>query len=335
LTQQYLRQLSLIVADPAGKGIEIGALRVVFQIIRGDLQTPNSCDCKIYNLSDDTAKRIYSPEFTQLQLLVGYQDQQLQLIFRGSIKQVRKGREDQKNTYVAITAADGDESYNFSVVALTLAAGSTQAQGIASLIQAMATRALANNPTGGNSGSQPITQGYTPELSANRSVRGRTFYGLCRDELRQLAQSNDCTWSIQDGAVTLIPQAGYIPAPPILITPATGLIGVPEQTQNGLEITVLLNPSIKIGQRVQLQADINQLRLGLDSKSILTNYQLALSQTKLDAQGMYYVLRAEHFGDTRGNPWYTKLTCLAVNADFPSINAPSAAIFPGDLIPRY
>ena len=124
MSLQYLRNLSLVVANPAGEGLELGALRVVFEVRRGDTQTPNSCDLRVYNLSDDTAKTI-NTEFTQLALKVSYGTDPLQAIFRGSIKQVRKGRENQLNSYVAITAADGDHVYNFSAVAQTLAKGAT------------------------------------------------------------------------------------------------------------------------------------------------------------------------------------------------------------------
>ena len=33
-----------------------------------------------------------------------------------------------------------------------------------------------------------------------------------------------------------------------------------------------------------------------------------------DGSGYYYVMVANHSGDTRGQPWYTDLTCLAVDA---------------------
>ena len=79
--------------------------------------------------------------------------------------------------------------------------------------------------------------------------------------MRSLSNAADCTWSIQDGKVTLISKKSYIPAAPVLITPSTGLIGVPEQTQNGLEITTLLNPNIRIGQTIKLQSTtVNALR---------------------------------------------------------------------------
>jgi hypothetical protein len=345
MTQQYLRNLSLIVANPAGKGIQLGDLRCVFEVHRGDTMTPNSCDVKVYNLSDATANLIYGPEFTQLRLQVGYgvpsasgQPPALQSIFQGSIRQVRLGREDQKNSYVAITAADCDEAYNFSALALTLAAGATPKDAVQALIAQMATR-VASTPTGGTSG-QKLTTGYQATLTSNGYSRGRTLYGLCRDEMRDIAGANDCKWFIQDGAHELVPNTGYVPAPPVLITPATGLIGVPEQTQNGLEVTVLMNPAIKIGRTIKLDSAINQLRYGLSADSVGPNFNLSQRQAKQSADGTYYVMRAEHTGDTRGTPWYTKLTCLATDITLPVGAVTAAAIgpvvqSPRDPVPRY
>jgi hypothetical protein len=353
--QQYLRNLSLVVASPSGAGIELGAFRVVFEVHRGDYQTPNSCDVKVYNLSDHTANKIMEPEFTQLMLMVSYGSDRPQLIFKGSIMQVRKGREDQKNSYLAITAADGDEAYNFSVMALTLAAGTAPQTAIQSIIAQMVPANLGSptavvtaaqgtvSPTGGpnqpapaNTG-QTISQGYIPpNLPQNRLPRGRTYFGLCRDEMREIAFNNGCTWSIQDGHVQLIPLTSYLTGDAVMISPSTGLIGVPELTQNGLEMTVLLNPSIKVGQTVRLVAsDVNVLRLGLDSQSAVLNTNLAEGAAKLNGAGLYYVMNISHRGDTRGTPWYSDLTCLAVDATAnPSIppQSPATQPFPA---PRY
>lgn len=334
MTAQYLRNLSLVVANPAGQGLELGALRCVFEVRRGDTQTPNSCDVRVYNTSTDTSNRLYSPEFTQLMLRVGYQDQQLQQIFAGSIKQVRKGREDQKNSYVAITAAEGDQAYNYAALAITLAKGATPTDVISGIIKQMATAALAT-PTGG-SGGQVVQPGYLPQLTSNAYQRGRTVYGMCRDELRELVGANDCTWFIQGNQLDVVPLTGYVPEPPILLTPSTGLIGVPEQTQNGLMMRVLINPAIKIGRVVKLDySDINQYRYGLDVHSVGANLQLARSTTRLSPSGLYYVLRVEHFGDTRGLQWYSDLTCLSVDAEIPTNTLPQAAILPGGAVPRY
>ena len=321
MSQQYLRNCSLIVAQANGSGIELGALRTVFEVRRGDIQTPNTCDAKIFNLSANTVAQLKgrgaTAEFTQLALKVSYQNQPLAQIFYGSIKQVRTGREDQKNSYIAITAADGDNAYNYAPIALTLAAGHTPLQNAQAILANMASFAIFSTPTGG-SGGQPLTQGYLAQFNENRAIRGRTWFGESRDAMRQFAQSQDCKWWIDNGQLSVVPMTSYIPGPPVLITPSTGLIGVPEQTQNGLMVRVLLNPAIKIGQTIKLDStDINELRFGVDLQSQATNDNLMRSQAKLNGDGLYYVMRVEHFGDTRGNSWYSDLTCLSVDASAP------------------
>lgn len=327
MTLQYLRNLSLVVANPSGAGIELGKLRVVFEVKRGDKQTPNSADIKVYNLSQTTmnalrANKNAQPEFTQLVLKVSYGAQPPVQILWGSITQVRIGREDQKNAYVAFTAADGDEAYNFDPTAFTLAAGATPLMGVKSVIRDMA-NFKSGSPTGQSTNGQAITQGYMPpSLTTNpqQSIRGRSYFGNCRDVMRKIADNHDCWWSIQDGQVTFIPRTGFIPDAPVLITPTTGLIGVPEQTQNGLKVKVLLNPALKIGTLIKLDStDINQLRYGIDKGSsnggtFALNAKLAQGATKLNADGLYYVMRVDHTGDSRGTPWYSDLTCLAVDA---------------------
>lgn len=234
MTVQYLRNVSLVIANPAGAGIELGQLRIVFQVRRGDKQTPNSCDVRVYNLSQNTANQLRAnkngvPEFTQLTLKASYGTQPLAQIFWGSITQVRLGREDQRNAYVDFTAADGDEPYNFAPSAFTLAAGATPMTPVQTIIGFMANFKF-GNPTKQTTEGQPLTQGYMPptlQNSTTRSIRGRVYYGNCRDELRAIADAHDCWYSIQDGQLTFIPRTGYIPEPPIVVSPSTGLIGVP------------------------------------------------------------------------------------------------------------
>jgi len=335
VTTQYLRQFSLIVATAAGNGLELGSLRCTFNIRRGDIQTPNTCDARIYNLSTNTANLIASPEFTQLAVKVGYASpSNFALIFAGSLKQVRLGREDQKNSYVDLTAADGDEAYNFANFALTLAAGTaTPSNAVQAMIANMARAALAS-PTG-KPGGQAVSAGYIPPLSSNAPPRGRSFFGAVKDELRDLAANNDCKWSIQDGKLCLIPNTGYIIGQqPIVISPTNGLIGVPEQTQNGLEIRTLLNPALKIGQLIKLDSsNINQYRYGLTT-AVAQNLRLK-ALIDLSADGTYYVMRANHFGDTRGNDWYTDLVCLSCDAKVQEAAVQQAAIIPANAVPRY
>jgi hypothetical protein len=307
-TAQYGRQFSLIVANSAGKGLELGQFRVVFRVQRGDLQTPNTADIRVYNLSTATANQVAATEFTQLSLQAGYPGN-FGLIFQGNIVQARIGRESATDSYVDFTAADGDEAYNYATIVASLSAGPNAAgRALAQFLQSM--KDVATNPIG---------QGYTAGLSPDGSIRGRVYFGPTRRELRKFAKNNDCIWSIQDGKLTLIPQTSYIAGDIAVISPQTGLIGTPEQTQNGLSVTTLLNPSLKIGQAIQLKnTAINQYRYDQSFTSSKINDLLQLSGTKLNSQGLYYVMVANHSGDTYGNEWKTDMTCLAIDASVPA-----------------
>jgi hypothetical protein len=310
MTQQYIRAFSCIVAKDNGEGLEFADFKVVFSTHRGDIQTPNSCDVRIYNLSDATAIQIGQPEFTTLSLSAGYQGN-LALIFQGTIKQYRLGRLDALDSYVDITAADGDEAYYFAPVLTSVPAGTNQ-NGVYNLL-------LNTMQKFG------VTQGYLPNLPSNQLIRGRVLYGNTRDELREFAWQNDCKWSLQDSALTMVPYTSFIASTGTIpvISASTGLVGVPEQQQQGIFIRTLLNPNIKIGQLVQLTVGVNTFRRSLDLPSLGSN-QLTAQQVQTSADGLYYVMRVQHKGDTRGNDWYSELLCLSVDATITSEDAINA-----------
>lgn len=303
MTTQYLRQASLIVGKNNGDALDLSQLRFSFEIRRGDLQTPNTADVRVYNVAQATADAIMqikpAPEFTRVVIQAGYEGN-FGVIFDGSIKQTRIGRENQTDTYLDIMGADGDEAYNFSMSIFSIPAGSVPNNEISGIIENMA--------------KYGISSGYIPNLGGNPLPRGKVVYGMSRDELRNIARNTSTSWSIQDGKVNLIPLTAYKPAEIPVITSETGMIGLPTQTQNGIEIRALLNPQLKVGQLVKLDnASIQRLRYGTSVLSEPTNDFLQ-SSIKTNADGYYYIMRVDHIGDTRGEPWWSDMTCLAVDA---------------------
>jgi hypothetical protein len=277
--------------------------------MRGDIETPNSAQIRVYNPSPLTVSTLLEQgselEFTQVQVQAGYEGS-YGLIFRGTIKQVRYGREQQTDTYLDITAADGDSAYNFSTIALSLAAGQTAPNN--------AVQEIIQNMTRNGVG-----VGYVPpDLGGNPLPRGQVLYGMTRDELRELCASTGCSWSIQDEKITLIPLTGYLPGQVPVITRATGMIGLPEVTQNGIQLKTLLNPNLKIGQAVKLDnASIQRMQFGLNYQDQGYNSIARDFGAKIDPDGLYYVMHANHRGDTRGQDWYTEILCLAIDASVP------------------
>lgn len=308
--QQYLRKASLIIGNDDGNARDFSELRFKFSIRRGDIQTPNTADIRVYNLSEQTAQAVQK-EFTRVILQAGYEGN-FGVIFDGQIKQVRRGRETQTDTYLNITAADGDSAYNFAFSSTSLAAGSTPIDHF--------------NVVSKDMEKYGVSDGYKPELQGNPLPRGKVFYGMSRDIMRNVAKNTDCSWSIQDGKLTMVPQTAYVPGDIPVLTSVTGVIGMPEQTQNGIRLKVLLNPNIKIGQAVKLDnASIQRYRYSMSIGQEAVNL-LNEQSNKINDDGLYYVMIADHAGDTRGNEFYTELTCLAIDASIPRELLPKQAV---------
>lgn len=298
-TRQYIRKASLIVGPDSGDALDLSELRFSFAVRRGDNETPNSADIRVFNISPKASQTIQK-EFTRVVLQAGYEGN-FGVIFDGQIKQVRRGRASQTDTYLDITAADGDRAYNYSVMAVSLAAGSSgKLNQVQEVLKALA--------------AYGVYQGYLPDLDNSNLPRGKVMFGMTRDELRTMAKNALTNWSIQNGKLQMVPESAYLPGEVPVITSETGLVGLPEQMQNGIGLKVLLNPSIKIGQAIKIDNEsLQKYRFSLALGSNLSN-ELVKSQNKVNNDGLYYVMVADHYGDTRGNDWYSELTCLAIDA---------------------
>lgn len=290
MSRQYLRRATLTVAGN-GEAQDLSALHFKFHIQARDLQTPNRATIRIYNLSDTSANRIQK-EFTELWLQCGYKDGDFGLIFHGTIVQVRRGRESATDTYVEIIAADGDPQINFANVSVAMAKGTTFKDRVDALSKALG-----------------VPQAHVADLPAGALPRGKTMYGSARDHLRDLAFSTDTAWSLQNGQLQIIPIDGYLPTEIVVLNSMTGMIGLPEQTTDGIHIRTLLNPRLKIGGRVRIDnRSVQQATLNLSLDGAAQNGFLP----RIADDGLYRICVNEAEGDTRGQPWYNSLTCIAV-----------------------
>jgi len=296
---QFGRKASLIVV--AGeKGIDLSSMRFTFTVEAADVQTPNNVRIRVYNLSDTTMKQVRK-EYQRVVLQAGYVNGNFGIIFDGTIKQIRIGRENGTDRYMDIIAADGDIAYNFGLVNTTMAAGSTPA----SQMQEIQRKAFEPHGVGLN----PLP---TADMTGGVLPRGKVLYGMGREYMRDLAATSGTSWSIQNGKVTVIPLTGYLPDEAVVLTSKTGLIGLPEQTDNGIYIKALLNPLFKVGTRVKID------NKSIEEMTINIQYTAINLPAHLQADGFYRILVVEHQGDTRGDPWYSNLVCLSIDPTTPA-----------------
>ena len=288
MAQQWLRYCKLTVAG-GGDSVDLSQLRIRFQVTQHNLQSPNVGDITISNLSDQTVKRIKG-EGTEVTLEAGYEENP-GLIFKGQIIQKRSGRENPVDTYLNIIAQGGDQAYNHAVVSKTLAAGHTYKDQVMTAYEAL-------KPFG-------ITLGKIADLGDKKMPRARVMFGMARDILRTIAISTGTSWSIQNNELT-VTRDNQVPSGPIVLNSRTGMIGLPVQTIDGIEVTCLLNPQIVPGKVIQInQASIQEAKLSPDYLAVVNNTMIP----SLADDGYYKVLLASHIGDTRGDAWYTQIIC--------------------------
>lgn len=294
ITDQYLRKVSLLVTS-ADTAVEFGSFRIKFRVSQSDIETPNTATIRIYNLSEATERQLSeSKEFTRVILQAGYKEGNFGTIFDGTIKQFRRGRENPTDTYFDILAADADIPYNFGIVNSTLAAGSTMQDRVEASAQAAG-----------------VVIGSVPDFGANQLPRGKVLFGMARDVFRNAANTSLTSWSLQNGKLVMIPITSYLPGEAVVLTSKTGMVGMPEQTNDGIKIKSLLNPKLLIGTRVQINnADVQRALFSTQFTAINIPPSIA-------ADGFYKVLVVEHVGDTRGQEWYSDMVCLVVNSSAP------------------
>jgi len=303
---QFLRKASLLVVE-GEKALDLSEMHFTFETKQADEESPNNCAIRIFNLSADTVKRIKG-EYSKVVLQAGYVGAAFGVIFEGTIKQFREGKDpDGANSFLDILAADGDIAYNFALVNTSLAAGSSAEQRVQAAIGAMKTHGVESGKV-----IIPGTGGVLP--------RGKVLFGLARAALRQETAAQGTTWNINNGQVNVIPLDGYLPSEAVVLTSATGLIGRIEQTEQGMNCRALINPKLIIGGLVKI-----------DNKSINTTSQAPNAQLEggsqvpynkwagiqqfasLSEDGLYRIYVAEFVGDTRGPNWYVDLICLSVD----------------------
>jgi hypothetical protein len=305
VTQQYLRKVRLIVGGSSAPGvaanpdagIDLSELHIRFQVRNTTAQTLKRAEIRIYNLNQDTARKIQN-EFTRVELSAGYGDQ-VGLIFQGQIAQIQVGRENATDSYVHIFAQDGDAAYNFATTNRTLAKGWTPDQMYSALLQDLS--------------SFGVTAGYKPDFSGESASRGMACYGMTRDHLRNLAEQQGCEWNIEDGKLNFVKLSSFMPGEAVVLNSASGMIGTPEMTIQGLMVRSLLNSNIKSGGQIQID------NASIASLTINIPYAGNEVVPGTDADGFYTSRVVQHVGDTRGPEWYTSMICVAVDGTAPAV----------------
>ncbi|HAJ8823712.1 hypothetical protein [Escherichia coli] len=340
MTVNWRRHFELRLLDDSGQGISLTDFKVTFAIDWFNSMWPRVATLKIYNLNRDTMSRITGSEFSRITIIAGYdglappvsesqvgqvtdvspdqvgqtRGQNFGEIFNGEIRFTITGRDNPTDIFTLIQSIDGHRAFNEAVSSGSLSAGYKLSDVHSVLMRDF-------SPFG-------ITRGVTGEFPDRVMPRGRVFYGMTRDYMSNLAAQCNANWQFVDGQAQMVPEDKYLHEA-IVLNSNTGLIGMPQQTMGaGVNVRCLINPNIRVNGLIQLdQASVYRTQLPNDeiqrSQARITessnNGNLSLGGTiaqpaSVATDGVYIVQSISYTGDTRGNPWYMDLMCMARGA---------------------
>ena len=253
--------------------LDVSQCAIKFKAARSLYGYAGTAELEVRNLTQEHRDEILaSPRRTTfVEVIAGYAEG-MSLIFRGDKRKTIPVREG-ADWIVKITAGDGEHALRNARVGRSFASGSTVQQVVQHIADAMgvgvgnATSALRGATLGG-------LDGVFPE--------GTMLYGLAAEELTRLTSSIGLTWSIQDGALQILPRGGALAREALSLGPDTGLIGAPEVVnRRTCNVKTLLIPGLVPGQQVVLNSDV--------------------------VRGVWRISKAEYAGDTHGPEWTASL----------------------------
>lgn len=253
--------------------LDVSQCAIKFKVSRSLYGYAGTAEIEVRNLTKEHRDEILaSPRRTTfVEVMAGYAEG-MSLIFRGDKRKTIPVREG-GDWIVKITAGDGEHALRNARVGRSFAAGSTVQQVVQHIADVMgvgvgnAASALRGATLGG-------LDGVFPE--------GTMLYGLAAEELTRLTSSTGLTWSVQDGALQILPRGGALAREALSLGPDTGLLGAPEVVnRRTCNVKTLLIPGLVPGQQVVLASDV--------------------------VHGVWRISKAEYAGDTHGLEWTASL----------------------------
>lgn len=271
------------------------SLRVTFNIQKFGWVCPNFSEISIYNLRTDLENIMIESNGCKVRVEAGYvgDDSAYGLIYDSPVWQPLWEREDNVTMKLTLRCIDAMDLIKDNWISMPGTAGQYQKD----MIKEMARTSLV--PI--NLADDDISEG----MPDRKLPRARTFFGSTMDYLRLYSQLGGTFPSVIDGNIVLHRLQDKLPAGTeqnaLVISPGEGgLIGTPQQTQDGVTFTCLLNPNITVFKPPML--------IKLDNSKIRAmSYQLGQTYSRLDQDWMYRVLGVTHVGDTRGQEWYSEV----------------------------
>ncbi len=283
----FRRRVKVILAAPLKVDLstvsalitEIDRLRVSFRVQKSLTKDPNTCELKIYNLSEQSRNAMPGTA-AKVVLHAGYETTE-EIIFVGDARTI-ESKPEGPDWVTTIRCGDGERAVNFARINESFAGGAKVAEVIRRIGKATK---LDNGNIEAIASSIPTSQQYT---------QGYAAYGSAIKELERALKVAGYELSIQDGALLALKPGETTTEEVIELNQSSGLIGSPEfatgEKKEGAN-KAASKPVLKAKSLLQ-----GQLRCGRRVKIVSRQYN-----------GLFKIVKVEHSGDTAGGDFYSSL----------------------------
>lgn len=279
----YQRVFELVIGESDSEAIRLTNLAFKFEVKKVSSSKPIEGFVEVKNLSDATDTFIKN-KGQRVRIFAGYPGL-TGLIFDGDIRSIVRGRDGvDRTTNIKLGG---------NVRKLTQARFSRSYSGNVSIKQIVTDALPSFSLSVGSLELLPDTQ------KADFAFDGRTS-----DLLDRLLPPNGISWHESDGIIifSIIGESNDVITVP-LITPQSGLVGIPGQTEKGgIKFTSLLNPFLAIGKPVKVESGVFGLSGGGRDQNVRSG----------ETTGVYKIVSINHRGETRGVPFFTDVEGIAV-----------------------
>lgn len=277
----------------AAQAVTIDNLRITFTIEKTITPYPNRSNIKVYNLSPAHREEFEKPD-TLIALSAGYLEESGPvLLFSGNVTYAfSEYATEQGDVVTTFELGDGHVAIRDSMVSLSYGSNASAKK----IINTIATQ-------------MGLAVYMDASITDKTWSSGFSFYGSGRAALEKVTAGAAYQWSIQNGALQIVPRGQTTKRQIITLDSTSGLLGYPKRErklppqahargtgETGAIRHVNLSPRRRIdGWRVKsfLLPELNPGDpINLQSRTIKGNFR---------------VERLQHFGDSDGGDWVTEI----------------------------
>lgn len=260
-----------LAAIESGLGVQLNNLDCVFHVKKNRKPEPNTCELKIFNLSEATRHLLSTPKKLVLRLEAGYPGAVAQL-FLGEVRSAHSYKEG-SDVITEVSTGDSEKELQTSRIALSIGPKVPSNVALTAIARSLG-----------------VGLGNVPIAAAKLAAKGQAFfgpgtaiYGHAAEMLTDFCRSADLDWWIDDGVLVIVDRGKALEGLAVLLASDTGLVGSPTIDNKGLVTAkALIQPDLRPGHKV------------------------AFDTLTLKASQGYVIHECEYTGDTAGTDWYVK-----------------------------